>query len=161
MAFAQQTPPQYTVELVIFRTASQAGALPIEAAPPAAGDDDVETTASTSRRLGGAASKLRTAAGYRVLAHTAWNQNAVGCVNDGCRSFNHAVSAEQLGLTKAGITGKIILKRGLKLNLGIDLAVDDGGRRYHLTEVRSLKPNEAQYFDHPAIGVLAIVSSGS
>jgi hypothetical protein len=164
-AIPQTAANRYTVEIVVFRTASQAAALPGSApAAPAAvtvPDDGVEMTAVTTRRLTGAASKLRSTAGYRVLAHTAWAQSPTSCGGRACRESLRGVSAAQLGLTRAGISGKVGLQRGESLHLGIDLTIDDGGRRYRIQEVRPLrKIDQAQYFDHPAVGVVAIITAG-
>jgi hypothetical protein len=159
IAIPQAAGGRYTVEIVVFRTASQVGALPADPIPPATADE-VEIAASVSRRLGSAANKLRATAGYRVLAHTSWSQAPVSCARGECRSFNNGVSAARLNLSRAGVAGKVILKRGQVLNLGIDLTIDDGGRRYHISEVRQVKPGEAQYFDHPSVGVLAMVNAG-
>jgi len=145
---------RFTVEIVVFRTASQAGALiGTEPGQPVSGAD-VEPTNVPTRKLAGAASRLRGANGFRVLAHTAWTQGAA--------NFNsrRGVSATKLGIGSSGINGKVILERGRLLHLGIDLTIDDGGRRYHISEVRPVKADEAQYFDHPAVGVIALVTTG-
>jgi hypothetical protein len=161
-AVPQAAATRYTVEIVVFRNSGQIGALPAGTQAEAVADDGVEMTASTSRKLGGAASKLKSS-GVKILAHTAWTQAPVGCVNEACRNALRGVSAEQLGLTRLGITGKVGLQRGTNLNLGVDLTVEDGGRRYRIREirkleVRQLRAEQPQYFDHPAIGVLAVVS---
>ncbi len=144
---------RFTVEIVVFRTASQTGALGAEPGQPVIGGD-VEPTSVATRKLAGAASRLRGANGFRVLAHTAWTQGAA--------SFNsrRGVSATRLGIASAGINGKVILERGRLLHLGIDLTIDEGGRRYHISEVRPVKADEIQYFDHPAVGVIALVTAG-
>lgn len=161
-AIPQQAGNRYTVEIVVFRTASQAGGAAIT--PPATADaaDDLEMNIATSRKLTSAANRLRSAAGYRIIAHTAWTQSPVSCSGAACRtSLQRGVSAGQLGLTRAGIAGKVGLQRGDALHLGIDLTIDDGGRRYRIQEVRQLRrTDEPQYFDHPAVGVIAIVTSG-
>ncbi|MEO6081069.1 MAG: CsiV family protein [Steroidobacteraceae bacterium] len=160
-AVPQQSGTRYTVEIVVFRTSSQSGALPGGAPGAAGSEDDVEPTAVATRKLSGAASRLRNSSGLRVLAHTAWTQAPISCANADCRALSRGVSAARLDLARAGISGKIILKRGQNLNLGIDLTVDDGGRRYRISEMRQkIKTDDAQYFDHPAIGVLAVVTSG-
>jgi hypothetical protein len=152
-AIPQQAASRYTVEIVVFRNGGQAAALDASTTP--IGGDDVEATVVATRKLGGAASRLRATSGMRVLAHTAWTQTAAG--------FNsrRGVSAAHLGMAAAGISGKVMLLRGSFLNLGVDLTIDDGGRRYHIAEMRNnIKADQIQYFDHPAIGVLAVVSSG-
>lgn len=159
LAVSQQPPARYTVEIVVFRTASLVGALPADPLP-AVTDDDVEIASAVSRRLGSAANKLKATAGFRILAHTSWSQAPVSCSRSECRSFSNGVSAARVNLARAGVAGRIILKRGQVLNLGIDLTVDDGGRRYHISEVRQVKPGEAQYFDHPSVGVLAVINAG-
>jgi hypothetical protein len=40
----------------------------------------------------------------------------------------------------------------------MDLSLNAGGVTYTIREMRSVKFNERQYFDHPAFGVLAVVS---
>jgi hypothetical protein len=161
-AIPQQSGTRYTVEIVVFRTASQTGSLP--GGPPATetADDGVEVAPVAVRRFTAAATRLRATAGYRVLAHTAWTQAATSCGGAACRNSVRGASAAQLGLARAGISGKVGLQRGAQsLNLGVDLTINDGGRSYHIQEVRQLKKtDEPQYFDHPAIGVMAVVTPG-
>lgn len=159
-AIPQQTPARYTVEIVVFRSADQTAGLPGDTPAPAVADDGVEVTPVTSRKLGGAASRLRSTAGMRVLAHTAWAQAPLNCGGSACRSSARGVTAAQLGLARNGITGKLVLQRGTNLFLGVDLTIDDGGRRYRIQEVRQVKADQPQYFDHPAVGVLAVISAG-
>jgi hypothetical protein len=154
-AVPQQAATRYNVEIVVFRTASQAGALPDTTPKESVASDDVESSTVTTRKLTSAATRLRNAGGYRILAHTAWSQAPTGW------NSRRGVSAAQLGIERAGITGKVSLERGEYLNLRIDLTVEDGGRRYHVSEVRRVKANEVQYFDHPAAGVIALVTPGS
>jgi hypothetical protein len=150
-AIPQTAAQRYTVEIIVFRNSGNAGALAGDAAVSASGD--VAATPAESTRLGGAASRLRSAGGYRVLGHAAWSQAAAG--------FNsrRGVSAAQLGLG-AGVAGKIILERGQYLHFGVDLTIDDGGQRYRINEVRRVKPDDIQYFDHPGVGVIAVVTAG-
>jgi hypothetical protein len=160
-AIPQTAAPRYTVEILVFRTGSQAAGLPGAAPATAAADDGVEMTTVAPRKLTSAATRLRSTAGYRVLAHTAYVQTPTSCARDACRNTLRGVSAAQLGLTRAGISGKVGLQRGESLHLGIDLTIDDGGRRYRIQEVRQLrKTDQPQYFDHPAIGVIAMISAG-
>lgn len=143
--------PDYTVEIVVFRNGGDAGALDAAAPRPLISGDDVVATPVASRRLGGSVASLNRS-GLRVIGQAAWRQGAAG--------FNsrRGVSAAQLGLP--GITGKVMVERGQYLHLGIDLVVEDGGKRYRLNEVRRVKTDEVHYFDHPAIGVLAVLSGG-
>jgi len=147
-----QTTSLYTVEIIVFRNAGDEGALPPNAVLPTVLDDGIEVTPATPARLNTAARKLESSGDFKVLARAAWTQ--------GPTVYNSriGVSAAQLGLAN-GIAGKICLEKGTYLNLRLDLTVEDGGRRYRLNEVRPVKPNEINYFDHPAVGVLAIISA--
>lgn len=141
----------YTVEIIVFRNGSDAGALSGAAARPAITGDDVVPTAAPSRKLGGAAARLNRN-GLRVIGQAAWRQDPVAW------NSRRGVSAERLGLD--GVTGKVIFERGQYLHLGVDLVVEDGGKRYRINELRRVRPDEVHYFDHPAVGVVAIVTSG-
>jgi hypothetical protein len=140
----------YTVELVFFRNGGETGAMS-DGASRAVSGGDVSATPVTARRLGAAAAKLN-GGGRRVIAHAAWRQAAAGV------SSRRGVSAAEVGLS--GVTGKIIIERGTFVMLGLDLVVEDNGRRYRIYEMRTqIKVGDVQYFDHPAIGVLALVSA--
>jgi hypothetical protein len=147
----------YTVEIIVFRNGSDEGALVDSAARPEFSAADVNVSSVASRKLGGTVSRLNNG-GLRVLGHAAWRQSptAFPQTNAGWNQ-RRGVSAAQLGA--AGVTGKVILERGTFLHLGVDLLVEDRGKRYRITELRRLNSDEIHYFDHPAIGVLAIVSS--
>ena len=156
-AVPQQAVTRYTVEIVVFRYAGTAGAF--AGSVPAETDEDVEITPVPSRKLAGAANRLKSN-GMKILAHTAWTQSPLACEGKVCRESFRGASATQLGLAKAGIIGEVSLQRGGRfLHLGVDLTVEDGGRRYRIQEVRQVKADQAQYFDHPGIGVLALVTA--
>ncbi len=140
----------YTVEIVVFRNGGTSGALPDTNTPPAAGEDGVDATVVPASKLNAAAGKLRKG-GFEVLAHVAWTQAAT--------SFNshRGVSAATLGLGNA-VTGTVSLERGQYLNLRMNLVVESGGHRYRISEVGRVKAGEIRYFDHPAVGVIAIIS---
>jgi hypothetical protein len=150
-ALPQGATPRYTVEIIVFRSGNEA-ALAAGASSSGDGGADVAATPVAPSRLGGAAAKLRSGGGYRVLAHAAWTQGPAAW------NSRRGVSVERLGLP--GIEGKVILERGQYLHLGVDLTIDDGGKRYRINEVRRVKTDEVQYFDHPAVGVIAVVSGG-
>jgi hypothetical protein len=156
VAVAQQGQvSRYTVEIVVFRSAG-AGDEDFAARTGAvdASTGGLGSTPSSQRRLSDTAEHLRAAGGYRVLAHTAWSQAAAPW------NSRRGISAAQLGLASAGFTGNVFLERGQFLHLGFDLHLADGTKTYTLSEVRRIKPNERNYFDHPAIGVIALVTSG-
>ncbi len=143
-----QSSGNYVVEILVFRNGEGPAALGDATRMRITGDDITATTVS-SRKLGGSVTRLNNR-NLRVLGHAAWKQAPSGWKS------RRGVSTVQLGL--AGMDGKVILERGEYLHLGFDMIVEDGGRRYHLDEVRQVKLDEIQYFDHPAIGVIAIVS---
>jgi hypothetical protein len=145
-----QSPATYTVEIVVFRNGGNEGALADTRARPLISGDDVDASMVSSRKLGGSASRLN-ASGFTVLGHAAWKQAPAGFQS------MRGVSATRLGV--AAISGKVILERDRYLHLGFELIVEDGGRRYHLNQYRKqIRTGEVQYFDHPAIGILAIVT---
>jgi len=149
-ALPQTQPSGYTVEIVVFRNGGESAALDAGASRTSITGDDVAAASVASRRLGGSVARLNSN-GLRVIGTAAWKQEPTAF-----RS-RRGVSAARLGLS--GITGKVILERGEKLHLGVDLVIEDGGKRYRLNELRQVKTDEINYFDHPAVGVLAIVTS--
>ncbi|HUG73062.1 MAG TPA: CsiV family protein [Steroidobacteraceae bacterium] len=146
----------YTVEIIVFRNGTDEGALADSSARPGFTGADVVATTVASRKLGGSVTRLNNG-GLRVLGHAAWRQAPTPFPQTtAALRLRRGVSATQLGVP--GITGKVIFERGTYLHLGVDLLVEDRGKRYRITEVRQVKADEIHYFDHPAIGVLAIVS---
>jgi hypothetical protein len=148
----------YTVEIIVFRNSSDEGALADSAARPMVMmGDDVTATPVSSRKLGGSVSRLNNG-GLRVLGHAAWQQAPTAFPQSTTAlTLRRGVSSTRLGAP--GVTGKVIFERGQYLHLGVDLLVEDRGKRYRISEVRQAKADEIHYFDHPAIGVLAIFSS--
>lgn len=151
----QQAAGRYTIEIVVFRADGDASGEDGGAATPLRSTSgDIMPTAVAGRRLAGAVTRLRNAGGYRILAHTAWSQAPAAW------NSRRGVSVEQLGLNTPGLSGNIVLERGQYLHLGVDLKVEDGGRSLVLADLRRVKLDEALYFDHPQLGVIALVSSG-
>jgi len=152
-AVPQTAASAYTVEFVLFRT--DAGSGEESSTPPSLHSSaaDVVITPVTTRRLAGAASKLRGAGGYKVIAHVAWSQVPTAW------NSRRGVPFSELGLDVPGLTGSVILERGQRtLRLGFDLKYEEGGRSLQLAQFQPLKVDEAQYFDHPQLGVVALVT---
>lgn len=143
--------PAYSVEIVVFRNGGNAGALDAAAPHPTFTRDDVVPVPAASGKLGGAVAALNRN-GLRVIGHAAWRQEPTAW------SSRRGVSAARLGIP--GVTGKVIFERQRLLHLGVDLVVEDGGRRYRIDEMRQIRTDEIQYFDHPAVGVIAVVTGG-
>jgi hypothetical protein len=146
-----QTPSLYTVEMVVFRNDGTTGALPAADTPAAATDDGIEVTPAETSKLNAAVAKLRKA-GITVLAHVAWTQGPTAF------ALRQGVTADRLGVGN-GLVGKVYLLRGKFLDLGVDLTFEQGGQLYRINEMRDIKANDIQYFDHPAVGVIAIVTA--
>ena len=158
----------YAVELVFFHGGGGAAGedLAVAARNLTADQDSAAADASRSARfaeilpasrhkLGDAASRLN-ASGHKVIAHLAWAQTA-SAWNSGS-----GVSAEQLGLAASGFSGQVQLERGTYLHLGLNLVyAPAGGARYALNEMRRVRLGERNYFDHPAVGVIALVTAGT
>lgn len=150
---SQQGPSRYDVEIVVFRIAGTGGIedLNVPSAPVTA-TGGMQVTPTSQRRLTEEVSRLRAAGGFQVLAHTAWTQAPAAW------NSRRGVSTAQLGLEDAGVSGTVFIERGQYLHLGFDLRVDQGGHIYTVSDIRRVRPGEAQYFDHPAIGILALIS---
>lgn len=152
---------RYRVEVIIFRAATAGGGESWNAAPEGRGFDKGSGGGGTPQvivrldadklQLGGLASRLR-GGGYRVLAHAGWIQSASNWPT-------HAgLSLGELGISAPGLSGQVYVERATLLHLGFDLALDEGSQTWRLKELRRVKFNEKQYFDHPGFGVIALVS---
>jgi hypothetical protein len=69
---------------------------------------------------------------------------------------------ETLGIDVPGLSGNFLLERGSLLHFGMNLryAADTNALPQQLNEIRRVKFGEKQYYDHPALGVIAIVTPG-
>jgi hypothetical protein len=106
-------------------------------------------------QLSGARQKLA-AAGYRVLAHTGWTQTA------STWGSRNGLSVEQLGVQVPGLSGSFLLERGALLHFGMNLRYSpEGGGAQQMNELRRIRFNEKNYYDHPGLGVIAVVTPGS
>lgn len=168
---APRAPPLYTVEVLVFRSTGAAGypasaedltaqssrslssdADQAGAAPESAGVRLVQKLPASRHRLNDVAARLNASGSYRSVAHAAWTQTASAW---GSRS---GLSAAQLGLNVAGIDGVIYLERGQYLHLGLNLTVAGNAGTYTITEMRRVRFNERNYYDHPLYGIIAVVS---
>ncbi|MFT3905724.1 MAG: CsiV family protein [Steroidobacteraceae bacterium] len=151
---------RYRVEIIIFRTAMAASSEDWNAPPEGRGFDRGNTSGAPPQvlatldadklQMGGMASKLRNG-GYRILAHTGWIQSATNW------PAHLGLDLSAVGISVPGLTGQIYVERGTLLHMGVDLTLA-GSPSYRLKELRRIKFNEKQYFDHPALGVIALVS---
>ncbi|HUN72234.1 MAG TPA: CsiV family protein [Steroidobacteraceae bacterium] len=170
--------PSYDIEIVIFRAKIALG-------PPE--NWAAETTGGTTVVAGGEASsgsgpvgklltvlpasdyrltaiesRLRSSGTYEPVAHAAWVQSASAW---GTRA---GFPLESLGINVPGLTGDIFLERGEFLHLGmtLDYVMQDPppglsappGTTFVMNETRRVRFYQRNYYDHPAFGVIALVS---
>lgn len=148
-----QTAARYSVEIVVFRQPGlappAAAVMTVPRAQAPAGRVDV--LPASEWQLGNVEGGLKRSAGYRVLGHAAWAAAVPA---------NGALTARvEDVLPGSGLSGAVVVQRGqyLFLRVELDYATPEG-RVYQLRERRRVKFNERHYFDHPAIGVIAVVS---
>lgn len=112
---------------------------------------DVHTLAPSDYRLDGVVRGLRNSGSWRPIAHVAWVQTAPPW------GSHTGVPLSQLGVDVPGLSGTAYLERAPQyLHLGFDVTLD-AGAPYRIDEMRNVRPNEKQYFDHPAFGIIAAV----
>ncbi|MGC1728075.1 MAG: CsiV family protein [Steroidobacteraceae bacterium] len=166
----------YNVEIIVFRMAATEGA-PENWSDEAgvrsvAGDESASGSSQVGRfvallpasayQLGGLEERLRASGGYVPVAHVAWSQTASAW---GTRA---GFPLARLGVDVPGLTGNVFLERGQFLHLGLSLswtmaAAPTGlgaapGTSFTMNETRRVRFYERNYYDHPAFGVLALVT---
>jgi hypothetical protein len=154
--------PLYQVEMVVFRAAFVGNEEDWSGAPPGRGfgtplgsnaqtPQMVHTLAPSDFRLDGIVRGLTRSGAWRPVAHVAWVQTAPPW------GSHTGVPLSQLGVSAPGLTGTVYLERSQHyLQLGFDVTLD-AGAPYRIDEMRNIRPNEKQYFDHPAFGIIAAV----
>jgi Peptidoglycan-binding protein, CsiV len=171
-ALAQAAPSVYTIEVIVFRNQSGSGGVEDWSARSVARGPDTPETPVTGRfvqslpeaqfQLNDIAAKLQNTANYQPIAHFAWQQTASSW---GSRAgFTIAKLAGQV----PGLSGTIYLERGTYLHLGMALTYQTSnppaglsappGTVFNLNESRRVKFFERNYYDHPAFGVIALVT---
>jgi len=169
----QAAPPAtvYNVELIVFRATGgpsgsedwSAGASRSARGPASDGTEKagaaqvgriVATLPASSYQLGAIKAKLASSGAYQPIAHLAWSQTASSW---GSRA---GFTLARLGAAVPGLSGLVYLERGTYLHLGVSLryAGASGGAGYALNETRRVKFYEKNYYDHPAFGVIALVT---
>lgn len=176
-AAAQET--VYNVELIIFRvTAPQGGAenwnaqTSLRSVGSGAESGSASGTAPFGRligtlpperlQLGQIERRLRASGAYEPVAHVGWSQTASPW---GTRA---GFSLDQLGIRVPGLSGTVFLERGQYLHLGMTLSYTvsdpppglgaDSGTTFTLSESRRVRLYDRNYYDHPAFGVIALVT---
>lgn len=166
----------YNIELIIFRVTQSLGGAENWSAQAtrdySAADERTDSSRQVGRlvgalpssayQLGSIASKLRSSGLYVPVAHVAWSQTASDW---GTRA---GFPVQRLGIDVPGLSGTVFLERGQYLHLGMDLAYAPAsppvglaagpGTTFSLSESRRIRFYERNYYDHPAFGVIALVT---
>ena len=166
----------YNIEIIVFRVTSALGGAENWSAEGGtrnvAGDEGAAASAqvghfvaalpSSAWQLTELENRLRASGGYVPVAHTAWSQTASAW---GTRA---GFAVQRLGIDVPGLAGTVFLERGQFLHLGMSLtyAMPEPpaglgaapGTAFTLNESRRIRFYERNYYDHPAFGVIALVS---
>ena len=151
---------------MVFRGSGGAAGEDLAVAPRNLSQDNDAATVGTARsarlgellsasryKLADVVGRLNAGGGHRVIAHAAWTQTASAW------NVGGGLTTEQLGLSAAGLSGVVQLERGQYLHLGFNLSyAPAAGVRYTLAEMRRIRVGERNYYDHPAYGILAVVT---
>jgi Peptidoglycan-binding protein, CsiV len=168
--------PAYDIEIVIFRAkvalgqpetwASETTASATVAGGEASSGSGVgkllTVLPASAYRLTAIASRLRSSGSYLPVAHAAWVQTASAW---GTRA---GFPLESLGINVPGLSGDIFLERGEFLHLGmtLDYTMQDPppglnappGTTFVMNETRRVRFYQRNYYDHPAFGVIALIT---
>lgn len=166
----------YNIEIIVFRAVAALGAAENWSAEAGARSIADDEGASASSQVGNFVAplpssvwqlteletRLRASSTYVPLAHAAWSQTASAW---GTRA---GFPVQRLGIQVPGLSGTVFLERGQFLHLGMSLtyampAPTPGlgaapGTPFTLNESRRVRFYERSYFDHPAFGVIALVT---
>src|SRR5579863_1148990 len=175
-AAAAAAGPVYNVEIIVFRAAGALGGAENWSAEAGARNIAGDETASGSMQVGRFVAalppavwqlnelenRLRASGTYVPVAHAAWSQTASSW---GTRA---GFSMQRLGISVPGLSGTVFLERGQFLHVGMSLTYAmpnpppglgaAPGTAFTLNESRRVKFYERNYFDHPAFGVIALVT---
>jgi hypothetical protein len=169
--------PAYNIEMIVFRSNSAQGGAENWSAEGAASEDIVAGAeagggSSVGRfvnilpaaqfQLSEIENKLRSSGAYVPIAHVAWSQTASAW---GTRA---GFTVQKLGIDVPGLSGTVFLERGQFLHLGVALSYAPPdppaglgaapGTTFTMNQSRRVKFYERNYYDHPAFGVIALVT---
>jgi hypothetical protein len=175
----------FTVELVVFRyngtvaspenwdVTPPPGAATLTAQPADANQTDTSAQPDTIKplnpgqfQLSGTEAALRRNASYLPLAHFGFRLVA------GDREAGTPVHIETMVDAASGLTGTVTLERGRFLHLAVDLTYTTANPlpallppntppapvAFQMHQDRRMRPFERHYFDHPAFGVVAMIT---
>lgn len=162
----------YNIEVIVFRNLSGAGGPEDWGAKAVARGPETPEAPVTGRfvqaipaaqfQLNDIEAKLRNTTNYQPIAHFAWQQTASSW---GSRA---GFTITKLAGNVPGLSGIVFLERGSYLHLGMSLNYQPanppaglaaaGGTVFNMSESRRVKFFERNYYDHPAFGVIALVT---
>jgi ribosomal protein S30 len=162
----------YTVELIVFRNLSGQGGAEDWSVKPVARRPDQPDSPVTGRfvaalspsqfQLNDVEARLRNSANYQPIAHFAWQQTASSW------GSGAGFTVAKLAGNVPGLSGLIFLEAGTYLHLGMTLNYQAAtppaglgaapGTVFMMSESRRVKQYERNYYDHPAFGVIALVT---
>ena len=169
--------PAYDIEIVIFRAKAALGQPENWSAETTAGGTVAGGEASSGSgsvgklltvlpaanyRLTAIATRLHSSGTYEPVAHAAWVQTASAW------GTHTGFTLDSLGINVPGLSGVIYLERGEFLHLGMALnyTMPDppsglnapAGTTFVMNETRRIRFYQRNYYDHPAFGVIALVT---
>jgi hypothetical protein len=166
----------YNVEIVVFRATQALGGAENWNVQQARSYGTGDEAASSSRNFGrfvaaipaskfqlnDVENKLRASGLYTPIAHVAWTQTPSDW---GTRA---GFTVQKLGANAEGLNGTVFLELGSYLHLGMALSYAPAnppagiaagpGTTFQMGESRRIRFYERNYFDHPAFGVIALVT---
>lgn len=172
-AQAQTANPRvYNIEVIVFRNGSGAGGAEDWNAKPVARSPDTPDAPQTGKfvqaipaaqfQLNDVAKRLQGTANYQPIAHFAWQQTASSW---GSRA---GFTVAKLAGNVPGLSGIFYLESGTYLHLGMALNYQTSnppeslgaapGTVFMLNESRRIRFDKLSYYDHPAFGVIALVT---
>jgi hypothetical protein len=172
LAQAAANPRVYNVEVIVFRNNSGSGGAEDWSVKPVARGPDtpdapvtgkfVRAIPATEFQLNDVATRLRNSANYQPIAHFAWQQTASSW---GSRA---GFTVAKLAGSVPGLSGIFYLESGTYLHLGMSLNYQTSnppeslaaspGTPFMLNESRRIRFDKLSYYDHPAFGVIALVT---
>jgi hypothetical protein len=166
------SPRVYTVEIIVFRNNTGSGGPEDWSVKPVARRPDkpdalvagrfVQAIAASQFQLKDLATRLQNSSTFQPIAHFAWQQTASSW------GSGAGFSIAKLAGNVPGLSGIIYLEAKDYLHLGMTLNYTTSsppaglaaapGTTFVLSESRRVKSFERNYFDHPAFGVIALVT---
>jgi hypothetical protein len=155
--------PMYGVEIIIFRASNPGSDEDWSVVPAGRGFGSnanrggavpaiVKLLDPSDYHLGAIEGSLKSSGAWRPIAHAAWIQTAA---NWGTHT---GFALSDLGINVPGLSGTVYVERApIYIHLGFDVQYQ-GAATYTIKEMRSVKYNDKQYFDHPAFGIIALIT---